>query len=101
MKGIHPIPSFILGQLHQSNGGAGVSKLLSRSHSDPEPAQKLHRYSMSQHSLKWALPELRSKSHLDGIHDPVGKDGHLARDSLHSLLELGDVWASGKDAVKA
>lgn len=56
---------------------------------------------MSQHSLKWALPELRSKSHLDGIHDPVGKDGHLARDSLHSLLELGDVWASGKDAVKA
>lgn len=42
-----------------------------------------------------------SESHLDCIHNPVGEDGHLAGDSLHSLFELCDVGAGGKDAVEA
>lgn len=39
--------------------------------------------------------------HLDGVHDSVGEDGHLASDGLHSLLELGHVRAGGEHAVQA
>lgn len=40
-------------------------------------------------------------AHLDGVHDSVGKDSHLARDSLHSLFELRNVWAGGEHAIEA
>lgn len=38
---------------------------------------------------------------LDGVHDTVGENGHLAGDCLHSLLELSDVRTRGEDTVKA
>lgn len=40
-------------------------------------------------------------THLDGVHDSIGEDGHLASDGLHSLFELGHVWAGGQHAVQA
>lgn len=39
-------------------------------------------------------------THLDRIHDAVGENSHLARDSLDSLFELSDVRSGGEHAVE-
>lgn len=37
--------------------------------------------------------------HLDGIHDSISEDGHLACDGLHALLELCNIGTRGQHAV--